>query len=1295
MISRPIITPPEKIRESTMNTVRAVGKTLCSLLVFGFYFSGVSSAVAASLNISQKPLMLSESVSPNMLLTLDDSGSMRWAFAPDNQNGIGATRRAKSNAHNPMYYDPNAVYTAPKIVDSGGIEQQLSTSVTSALHNGYDSARGTANLANDYKVHWTYNPDGAAPTLYGYANTDPRLAENPLADFSATVTRTTNGTSTQTTPGGIVFSITRTASAACTAVANLTGVFVNKAATCTNSSTNNYTASLRQSGVPAYYYVFDATMASGCTTGDDACYRLTFIPTDKQQNFANWYSFYRNRNLATISAAALAFYNLSPEVRLSWQALNSCTTFSSTSSTSNCRSNEFQAYTNAHKSQMYTWLKNLPSSGGTPLPAAVIRAGNFLSTARPWEKNPGGSGNTVANTYACRPSFHIMMTDGIWGSALNGASPDDNSNFTVNGNSYTGQRPFQDSQPNTLADWAMHYWATDLRPTLGNGLKPYLPYKSGNTSNDFWDPRNDPATWQHMTNFVMGLGLSQSLNNPTIPWAGSTHEGAGYQALLNGTPWPAAAAGSGNNVYDLWHTALNSRGDFFSVDSPEAMVSAFKEIINRISDRTTTAARPAVSAAFVTDNSGNKLQSRVYGTQFSSEDWSGELSKTTVTKTGQTVPGGSWNTRTANAGIDPSTRKVVIKNAGNPTTGLQNFAWVNLTSVQKSFLNTNPEGAGVSSDSRGVDRLNFIRGDRSNEGAISPQFRVRSTVFGDIINSSPALVGIPAYNPNEADNIERIDRGAGYKSYADFSNFLTIQKRKEMIYVGGNDGMLHGIEAETGKEVFAYIPTAVFPNLNKLTGQNYVGGEHRYFVDGSPIVRDVYFDNTLGWRTVLIGTLRAGGKALFALDVTDPDNIKLLWEFDSSTDVDLGNTFAQPEIVRLHTGQWAVLQGNGYNSTNDKAALLVIDIQTGALLKKIVVPAVVESSITLPNGLSSVRAADNNSDGLADYAYAGDLQGNIWRFDLVPSTTEAEDQSSDPFDRSQAELSPSNFNPSQFKLSYGDEPLFVARDSLGQRQPITIQPSLVRHPTNRGYLVLVGTGKYFENGDASVDTSRAMTLYGIWDRKTRRQSTSADILAKAKRIRANLHKQEISEQVISQGFGDAGKEVINDIRLVSDKDVVWFREATSSEIFDPNDDLFVEKWGWRLDLAVENAGIQTLAGEMIVNDMAARGTTLLLSSLTPNSDPCESGATTWFYGINAHTGGRTRANVLDLNNDRKFDGKDQYQDKVVTGRKFSAPGGFTLSPGGVFGEGGQPPMTLPPIIGAPRQTWHVIPEDFQ
>ena len=1293
------MSPPKRFGEKNMNSKTQLSKIISSMLISGFYFFGIQSATAASLNISQKPLILSESVSPNMLLTIDDSGSMRWAYAPDNASGTAPTRRGKSNTFNPMYFNPSATYTAPKVFNTIGSEVQLSTSFTSAWHNGYSTTRGSVNLSNNYRVHWTYDPNANAPTTYTGTNTTPRLARNPSVDFSASVNRSSNGTSTATSPGGIIFSIRRTGSTSCTATASYPGIFSNLTANCSNTATNTYTANLIESAVPAYYYTYDASNKVNCVTGDDDCYDLRFVTASEQQNFANWYSFYRNRALATISAASLAFYDLSSEVRLSWQGLSACQSFSSTDTSGVCRRNLFQPYNAAHKGQLYSWLQSLTFNGGTPLPDAMIRAGEFYrNNERAWEKNPGGAGNTAANTYACRPSYHIMMTDGIWGTAASSTPAnfrDDNSIFTLPDNTnYTGRTPYQDSQNNTLADLAMHYWATDLRPTVANSLKPYTPYKSGNPTTDYWDPRNNPATWQHMTNFIMGLGLTQSLTIPTIPWTGGTHDGSGYQALLSGTAtWPpASASGGNNNVYDLWHAAINSRGEFFSVDSPEAMVQAFRDILNRIADRSATAARPAVSASFVSDNT-NQLQSRVYATQFSSEDWSGEVTKTTITKTGEAIANQSWSTRTANANLDPSLRKVLIKDPSNSTTGLQDFSWNNLTTAQQGFLNINPEGTGVSSDSRGPDRVTYIRGDRSKEGENSPQFRQRSTILGDIINSSPALVGTPAYISYLADGIEKPDRGVGYKDYTTFREDNKRSKRKEMLYVGGNDGMLHGFESDTGKEIFAFIPSTVIQNLNKLSGQNYKGGEHRYFVDGSPIVRDVYFDNTLGWRTVLIGTLRAGGKAMFALDVTDPDNIKLLWEFDSSNDIDLGYTFAQPEIVRLHTGQWAVLQGNGYNSTNDKAALMVIDIKTGALLKKIVVPPVVEGNVTLPNGLSSVRAADNNGDGLADYAYAGDLQGNLWRFDLVPTTTAADDPTSDPFNRNQNIFNSNSFTPAQFKLSYGNEPLFVARDAQGLRQPITIQPSLVRHPTNLGYLVLVGTGKYFENGDANVDTSRAMSLYGIWDRKTRRQTTQA--LPVNIRVRANLQKQQFEQQQIAAQFDNNGTPISNDIRLLSQNSVKWYRNLNTGEEFDPTNDDFVEKWGWRLDLAVENNGSQTLAGEMVVNNMAARGTTLLASSLTPNDDPCQAGAITWFYGINAHTGGRTLKNVLDLNNDRRFDSKDKYQNQVVTGRRFSAPGGFTLSPGGVFGEGGQPPMTLPPIIGAPRQSWHIIPEDFQ
>lgn len=1277
-------------------------RSLLSTLGFILYFSGTLSASAAALSVSQKPLILTETVPPNMLLTLDDSGSMRWAFAPDNKSGTGASRRAKSSAFNPMYYNPEVTYIAPKVFNAAGAEQQLSTSFTGALHNGYDSARGNANLSNDYKVHWTYDPDTNAPTGYGYSSTTPRLAENPIADFSGTVYRSSNGTSYDTSPGGIVFAIRRTSSNNCTATASHPGFFSDLAASCSRTSTNTFTATLYRTGVPAYYYIYDASKKPACSTADDDCYTLKFVSNTERENFANWYSFYRNRALATISATALAFYDLSSEVRLSWQGLGNCTSFTSTNSNGSCGNNAFKSYSAEHKGQLYNWMQNIKFDQTTYLPAALRRAGEFYATnERAWQKNPGGQGNTTENTYACRPSYHIMMTDGLWNSATSSPNKfrDDNSSFTLSdGQKYTGQHPYKDSHSNTLADLAMHYWATDLQTNLADELKPYIHTKDSDANKQYWDPRNDPATWQHMVNFMMGLGLTEALDIPNIPWEGATHAGTGYQALLNGEPWPKADTEATNsNVYDLWHAALNSRGEFFSVDSPETMVKAFKDILNRIADRTTTAARPAVSASFVTDNAGGSLQSNVYATQFSSEDWSGELSKTKLAA-GQTTK--LWTSTTKS----PNNRKIMM--AGSETTGskLKAFSWSNLGDL-KGLLDVNPESLVGAKDNRGADRVDYILGNRSLEGDNETSFRRRNstTVIGDIINSSPVVVGTPAYLAYLADAIEQPDRG-DYKSYTAFRNANrkavtnpetgVVSGRREMIYVGGNDGMLHGFNAATGVEEFAFIPTEVIKNLYRLTGKNYSGGEHHYFVDGTPVVRDVYLSDAEGWRTVLVGTLRAGGKALFALDVTEPDNIKLLWEFDSTNDEDLGYTFAQPEIVRLHTGEWAVLQGNGYDSSNDRAALLIINIKTGALIKKIAVPEVSDSKdVTLPNGLSSVRGADNNGDGLVDYAYAGDLQGNLWRFDLVKNSGSTElPTSGDPFVRTNADVA--STTAVDFKLAYGEKPLFTARDTKdGSRQAITIQPSLVRHPTSHGYLVLVGTGKYFEHGDANVDTSRAMTLYGVWDRKTKRQKTDSTTLTAQSRSR--LVTQEFTAQQNGAIIDEEGSNVTRDIRLLSTGIPQWYKAAPEGQPpLDTTEDVNVNHWGWALDMAVGNK----LEGEMIINNMTASGSILFLSSLTPNQDPCQAGADTWLYAVDAFSGGRTRFNVLDLNADRIVDNLDRYNGNVMSGMRFPALGGFTLAPGNqVFGsDGAADPATVgddPNSSG--RQSWHIVPEIYQ
>lgn len=1230
--------------------------------------SSTTSSLAA---VSQSPLSLTVGVPPNMLLTLDDSGSMRWGFAPDGLSSESATRRAKSSAYNPIYYNPNATYAAPVVFDTAGNEQQLATTFTQAWHNGFRTSVGSANLGGaGYRVAWDV-PITTIPgsTSYNYGDvsnyaqptgTVSRLADNPSADFSATVSLSTLIPTQASSPGGIQFTITPVLIGVlgCTAVASYPGIFSGLTADCSRTA-SGYTASLVRRPVPAYYYIYDPGRAGNCTTGNDNCYTLRFVGSNEQANFANWYSFYRNRALSTISAAALAFYNLSPSVRLSWQGLGRCTTFDG-SDTTYCRNNAFKAYTPAHKGQLYAWLQNIAFDQSTYLPAAMKRAGEFYRTTVPWQAFPNATGtNTTQNTYACRASYHIMMTDGQWNEAASAPSNfrHDAASFTLpDGRAFTQRAPYYDSTPNTLADLAMHYWATDLNPNLSNSLPAYLPFKSGDTTADYWNPRNDPATWQHMTNFTMGLGLTQSLTQSNIPWGGSTFAGGGYSALEAGAAWPAAAANATDaNVYDLWHAAINSRGEFFSVDSPEAMVQAFADILSRIADRKSSAARPAINSGQVSSDEST-TQTVSYQTSYASDDnWSGDVKRFEKRWNAQTSTIDTVEVWSAKAKVPVwSQRRIKI---AAPTTasnnGLQDLTSANALLSQYAgntllaYLTRNPETGLV--DNLAASRVDYLRGNRTGEGTT---FRRRSGLLGDFYSSSPAVVSGARYLEQFSNRLE------GNTAYTTFKT--TIANRTPRIYVGGNAGMLHGFNALTGVEEFAFIPSAVFSKLHKLTGANY---SHEFYVDGSPVVGDVYDSATRQWRTILVGTLKAGGKSIFALDVTTPGSEKLLWQFDENSiatanAAKMGYSYSQPTIARLHNGKWAVVFGNGYESagnTNGKAALFILDAMQGTLLRSLEV----QGTAGVANGLSTPKLADYNADGVADYAYAGDLQGNMWRFDLLRSGR----SNANPF----TAADDGDSAVSEFKVGFGGSPLFRATaDNAGtQRQAITSAPSLVAHPTGTGYLVLFGTGRFFDSDDKDGDKSMPQSVYGIWDKQT-----LGEVASNPSINRSSLQQQTVTDSVTAT----AGDGTTRQARVISNNTVRW--QATTGSSAQPAQN------GWYLNLS-------QIDGEMVVENMSQLGRTILFQSLTPNSDPCGDGASSWSYAINPFTGGRTsqRAFAYSASN-------SSLGTSIISAVRQDGEGGGTLSQnpdGGYQYCTGQECVTVypdPSSVG--RQSWRRI-----
>ena len=402
-----------------------------------------------------------------------------------------------------------------------------------------------------------------------------------------------------------------------------------------------------------------------------------------------------------------------------------------------------------------------------------------------------------------------------------------------------------------------------------------------------------------------------------------------------------------------------------------------------------------------------------------------------------------------------------------------------------------------------------------------------------------------------------------------------------------------------------------------LASQSYT---HKYYVDGTPTVGDAFYSNA--WHTVLVSGANAGGQGVFALDVTNPQNFSesnasstVLWEFgDLNTnsgvnegeagatgDSDLGYTFSRPDIVKLNNGAWVAVFGNGYNNTvvdgsrsaAGHAALYIVNISTGALIKKISVPTA-EDTLDNPNGLGTVTPVDINRDFDVDYIYAGDLRGNLWKFDLTGT-------------------------PSQWDVAYHSgsgvnlkpEPLFTAISPEGNPQPITNRPSVsFQLDTSReGFIVYFGTGKYLEKTDNSVVSQDTQTFYGIWDNGT---TVSG---------RSDLLKQEI---ILEPEVTSGGNDYI--LRVTTSNSIDWDSER-----------------GWYLDLINKDPKVTPdNRGERQITNPVYRNGRIIFTTLLPSESLCDFGGTSFLMELDAETGGRLPEPPFDLNNDGDFDGQDAY-----------------------------------------------------
>ncbi len=610
-----------------------------------------------------------------------------------------------------------------------------------------------------------------------------------------------------------------------------------------------------------------------------------------------------------------------------------------------------------------------------------------------------------------------------------------------------------------------------------------------------------------------------------------------------------------------------------------------------------------------------------YWTHFNPLNWSGELSKERLAAA---TPGTTlWR---ASEHVPRPGRLLLAGSHGQ--SALKDFRWSALNEEERAVLN---RGADGEPDGYGAARVALLSGESCEGLDGCPLLRPGLPKLGDIINSVPLLVGSP---DRIAKVMDTYDGSPG--AYAAFKT----KPRRAQVYVGANDGRLHAFDAATGEERWSVVPSALLPKLVTLTAATYGshhGDPHRFFVDGPLLSQDVYYDGA--WHTVLLVSFGAGGRGLLALDVSDPDRPVHLWEYSASNDPHLGHVLTAPTIARLHTGQWAAVLGNGVDVPTDTAALLLLDIRTGALIRRIVTPRPAP-------GLAMPRVVDTNGDGNADYAYAGDNLGNLWRFDLFDTSVGGLDKPAPPH----------AVSPDNFRLAFAGTPLFSAptRTSASAAQPITMAPSVVSHPSEQGYLILFGTGQNHLSPDVDQHS-----LYAVWDRQTQGEKTAA---ADAVRFES-LQEQQISPP----------------LRLTNHA-VSWqLPDAATGD-----------KHGWYIDLQPGTAGA---GSERLTDPPEKHGELLFVRTRIPSIAPCQRDVERRLYAINSGTGSGTLFPVFDLNHDGRVDEQDTREGDLPSGINVDENVHIVVDPGTgapcVLGNNGCASISLGPRANG-RQSWRVI-----
>ncbi|MES0873360.1 pilus assembly protein [Sinimarinibacterium thermocellulolyticum] len=930
------------------------------------------------------------------------------------------------------------------------------------------------------------------------------------------------------------------------------------------------------------------------------------------QNVANWFSYYRKRLYMAKTGLMNALANLEPSVRFGFASINGG--YRSSNPNPNhlpadrvsgsintrpaiARVKPFgDGSASTQRAAFWNWLARAVADGGTPLQSALKAVGDYYKDeAQPWQSGSAENPNNPSQQLSCRQSYAILTTDGYWNGTIptvgNVDGPENRAVVRIDGpngqcfeyprksssssvcDAPVSPKPFVDGASNTLADVAMQYWLTDLRPGLPNNVP---------ASN------SDPAFWQHMSTFTVGLfGRDDSL--PNVTPNGTTAQDVALWASVGGAPnnfaWPTPAADSVNNIADLVHAGINGRGGFFSAGSPEQFENGIRTAIQRISERVGTGASLAANSTRL-DTGTTTFQSMYFSGKwtgdlkaFAVDPASGAISSSPMWTASSRLPAASArNIRTYNpAGASASARFPALT---SPTV---------LSAAQQSALGAN------ATERQAV--IDYLRGDTSLERRNGGTFRDRDTALGDIVSSQPVFVGAP--DPN-------LFRDRSFPGSASYASFAAAQStRAPRIWVAANDGMVHAFHAANsgnnpapGEETFAFLPDAVIrAGIKALTDPSYgsVSQPHQFFNDGELTVADAYLNGA--WRTVLVGTTgRGSAKAVYALDITDPAAPALLWERSATDGLSgsdwIGQNTGKPVIALVGTASapsWAVLVGNGYNSAQNKAALLQFDLGTGAL-------SVYPTDASTNNGLAQAAVwIDDPTNGIGTRAYAGDLRGRVWKFDLTNAASTA-------------------------------TLIYTATTAGGAAQPITGGMLVGRDPATANLWLFFGTGRYLTQGDLSDTT--VQTWYGIIV-----DGAGSDFGDAAGSGRGTLRQRQILSETAPNA--DSNPPRLGGRTISS---------GTSGDLSG--------RQGWYIDLLVQGG---TAQGERMVTPNQFQGSLLLGTTRIPvSSDPCNPSGSGWIMAVDPFDGTAPDANFFDLNGDGQFNDGDRVNDQIAAGVGFTS-----------------------------------------